>query len=168
MQRRSRPPDGLGALVALAGLLSASVTARADGVTGALDAQARISVDGRHGAGVSADALWGGPRWRAGLHLGLDAVAGGGGETSAVLTPLGLAAQFAAHGRATPFAGVRGGLLPGLEQRGLLLGGFAAFHAGYAFVLGETATLRLSAEAWVGGAAGRREVWLSPCLGLGF
>jgi hypothetical protein len=168
MPRRSRPPERLGALVALAGFLASSVTARADDVTGALDAHARISIDGRHGAGVSADALWGGPRWRAGLHLGLDAVAGGGGETSAVLTPLGLAGQFSARGGATPFAGLRGGFLPGLEQRGLMLGGFAAFHAGYAFALGDAATLRLSAEAWVGGAAGRREVWLSPCLGIGF
>lgn len=168
MPRRSRPLERLGARVALAGLLSAPLTARAQGVTGALDAAARISVDGRHGAGVGADALWGGSRWRAGLHVGLDAVAGGGGETSAVLTPLGLAAQFAARGGATPFAGLRGGMLPGIEQRGLLLGGFAAFHAGYAFALGDAATLRLSAEAWVGGAAGRREVWLSPCLGLGF
>jgi hypothetical protein len=170
MRRRSlRPEPRTWAAQALVALSVASSVARAEGAAGNLDAHARLAPSGRHGAGVSADALWGGPRLRGGLTLGLDAVRAAGGETSAVLTPVGLAGQVTPWREgAHPFFGVRAGAVLGAQQGGFFIGPFGAATLGYVFPLGEAVGLRAGFEVWGAWSASRTELWLAPGLGLAF
>jgi hypothetical protein len=133
-----------------------------------LDFSARLSLAGRYGAGATADALWGTGRVRGGLSLGIDAISAGDSGTSAVISPVGFAAQLRrAEATSSPYLGVRAGAAPGALQGRFFCAAFGAFGAGYAWQLGEGASLRVGLEAWGAWSEPRKEFWVSPSIGLG-
>ncbi len=138
-------------------------------VHGALDASALVSPEGRYGAALSLDLLWGRPLLRAGLTAGVGALSGADGQSSQVFTPLGFALTLARADdeRSSPFATLRAGAAPGAEKGGLTVFGFGACAAGYRFALGEGASVRLGVHAQylLSEHAG---VSFGPLLGLGF
>jgi hypothetical protein len=149
-------------------LLGAAAPLRAEGVSTVLDFSARLAPSGRYGAGATVDGLWGQGRVRGGLSLGIDAISAGDTGTSAVVSPLGIAAQLRrAADTSSPYLGVRAGAAPGALQGQFFCAAFGAFGAGYAWRLGEGAFLRAGLEAWGAWSEPRKEFWVSPSIGLG-
>ncbi len=141
--------------------------ARAE-LSGTVDGRALIGIDRSYGGALMAD-VWATRGWlRPGGAFGIAAVSAGDGASSRVLTPLALSLAFVPRGERMGFVAVaRLGGYAGAQKGGLIGGGFASCTLGYAFSLGEGASLHLSAELWglVGAHSG---LFLGPAVGLGF
>jgi hypothetical protein len=168
---RAGPRASVWLAMIVAGLVTAfpSPSSATPEVHGAVDGRGLIETSGRYGGAVSADFWWGGGLLRAGLAAGVGAVSQRDDASSRVFTPLGLSLALMARDleKGGPLATLRLGVAPGAEKGGFVVAGWAGCALGYRFALGEGASVRLGADAWLlfGPSGG---LFLGPFLGLGF
>jgi hypothetical protein len=162
--------------VALAGLLSCFLwflppgrAAAAPEVHGAIDGRFLLEPAGRLGGALTADLWFGSGLLKAGVAAGVGAISADGKKSSRVFTPVGLSLGLApkALDASGPLATLRLGVAPGAEKGGFLMAFWADCALGYRFALGEGASLRLGADAWllIGPRGG---LFFGPFVGLGF
>jgi hypothetical protein len=138
-------------------------------VHGAVDGRGLIGTDGRYGGALSVDLWWGSGLVRAGLAAGLGALSKHDSQSSRVFTPVGLSMALGPRSdlASGPIGTLRLGALPGAQKGGFLIDGWFSCALGYRLALGEGASIRLGADAWI--LVGSRGGYLfGPFLGLGF
>jgi hypothetical protein len=137
-------------------------------ISGAADARMLFGLSNRYGGALSTDLWYGSGVVKAGGVFAVGALSEGGGNSSRVLTPVGLSLALQPPTDASgPTAVARGGVAAGAKKGGFSLGPWASCALGYRFALGEGASIRLGADMWMlfGDGSG---LFLAPYVGLGF
>jgi hypothetical protein len=135
---------------------------------GALEAHGLFDPSVRFGGAITADVWYGRGRFKGGGVFGVGALSAGDGQSSRVLTPVGGVFAFVPEPEQSGLTLLaRGGMLAGAKKGGFTLEPWLSGAVGYAFSLGEGASVRAGLEVWgmIGRDAG---LLIAPTFGFGF